>query len=411
MGDRVIGQVRRCRARARAVAHGPSAALFVLALIPGCTSSASDGDPGDAAAEGGSEGVLGSADAAHGDGSGGAGTGGAGTGGTGGSGTAGGGMAGAAGSSPATGGTAGAGPSAEGGPGSPWQAACSPGQSYGDPLPEDRAATLVTRGFGFVEGPVWVAEAGVLFFSDMDFGGGDATGPPSVIRRMHLSGEDATFDVLTSSGSNGLALANDGRILAATHDVQSLSYFDTATGEREDWPLLLGTAHFNSPNDLVVRSDGNVYFTDPDWQLGSRTSETGVEGVYRVSPSGSVSTIDDGFDKPNGITLSPDEQTLYVGGRTGGIYRFTLDAAGVPSGKTEFAAGATDGMTVDCAGNVYVTRGDVIVLDASGSERGRITLDREPSNVAFGGTDRKTLFITAGDSLFRIDLNVPGMPY
>jgi gluconolactonase len=278
-------------------------------------------------------------------------------------------------------------------------------------LPSNRNAAPVVGGLGFIEGPVWVAGTGRLFFSDMDFNGGDTTGPPSVIRYIDVASGSTSATELVSSGSNGLALANDGRILAATHDTQSLSYFDPATGARTNWPLLYQGKHFNSPNDLVVRADGNVYFTDPNWQLGSRTSEIQAENFYRVSPSGSVTLINGGVTKPNGVTLSPDERTLYMGGQSGGIQKFTLDAGGVPGPRSQFAPGSTDGMTVDCAGDVYVTSGDVIVFGADGTERGRIMLGATPSNVAFGGVDRKTLFITAGSSLYSIVMNVPGMPY
>jgi gluconolactonase len=266
-------------------------------------------------------------------------------------------------------------------------------------------------GFGFTEGPLWIAEAGRLLFSDMNFNGGDAQGPPSAIRYIDFPLNTPPVAQLANSGSNGLALANDGRILAATHDVQSLSYFDPQTGSRTNWPLLYQGDHFNSPNDLVVRADGNVYFTDPNWQLGSRTSEVQTESFYRVSPSGNVTRIDGGVGKPNGVTLSPDEGTLYMGGQSGGIQKFALDAAGVPGPRSQFAPGSTDGMTVDCAGNVYVTSRDVVVFGSDGNERGRITLGGSPSNVAFGGTQRRTLFITAGSSLYSIYLNVPGMPY
>jgi gluconolactonase len=290
-----------------------------------------------------------------------------------------------------------------------------PEQPFAPPLPADvsaRVAQPVSRGFGFVEGPVWLAGSSTLLFSDMDFAGGDALGPPSRIRALRISSGGDELDVFVeSSGSNGLALANDGRVLAATHDVQSLSYFDATTGERTDWPLRVDGNRFNSPNDLVVRSDGNVYFTDPSWQLGPRPSETGVEGFYRVSPEGVVTRIPVSPSRPNGVTLSPDERTLYVGGQSGGIYAIPLDARGVPGEPARFADGSTDGMTVDCAGNVYATSGGVVVFDQAGSELGRITLDRAASNVAFGGEDGRTLYVTGADTLFSIRLNVPGMPY
>lgn len=320
------------------------------------------------------------------------------------------------GASPSTGGSAGSGGTSAGSggasnPPSPRRAACEGGPNTGNPLPSNRTAGLVKNGFGFIEGPVWLASKSTLYFSDMNFNGGDALGPPARIRSMSLAGGSAVFDTFVpSANSNGLALANDGRILAGTHDVQSLSYFDPANGNRTQWPLTVGGKHFNSPNDLVVRSDGNVYFTDPSWQLGSRTSETGVEGLYRVSPSGTVTLIDSAQQRVNGVTLSPDENTLYAAGLGGGVYAFSLDAAGVASNKRKFADGYSDGMTVDCAGNVYTTRGSVVVLNPAGNEIGRITVS-ESSNVAFGGPERRTLYITAQSSLYSIELNVRGMPY
>jgi len=297
----------------------------------------------------------------------------------------------------------------------PRLAPCTGLGSFASPLPEDpadRVATPIRSDFGFIEGPVWLAATGTLLFSDMDFAGGTALGAPAQIRSLVVSGATDTFGVfVTQSGSNGLALANDGRILAATHDVQSLSYFDAATGARTDWPLLVDGLRFNSPNDLVVRSDGNVYFTDPTWLLGARTSETGVQALYRVSPGGTVTRIPVTAARPNGVTLSPDENTLYVGGVSGGIFAIPLDADGVAGTPVPFADGSTDGMTVDCAGNVYLTNGDVIVLDPSGTELGRVTLDGNPSNLAFGGDDARTLFITARNTLFKIRMNVPGTPY
>ncbi|HEY2736724.1 MAG TPA: SMP-30/gluconolactonase/LRE family protein, partial [Polyangiales bacterium] len=144
---------------------------------------------------------------------------------------------------------------------------CPNGTSYGGPLPSDRASTLVKTDFGFIEGPVWDAKLGVLLFSDMDMSTAqDAHGPNSQIRRFK---PPSTFDVLVpSSGSNGMAIDRDGRLLAATHDIQSLSYFDPIAGTRQSLSLTYQGKHFNSPNDVAARSDGNIYFTDPDWQLG-----------------------------------------------------------------------------------------------------------------------------------------------
>lgn len=294
---------------------------------------------------------------------------------------------------------------------------CGQTTSWPDPLPAQRkAAPVGTATFGFLEGPVWIAELGVLLFSDMDFAANPAPqGPPGRIRRLT---PPATFDVfVASSNSNGLALTTTGELLAATHDTQALSLLKLDTGARTPVPLLDDGKHFNSPNDLTVRSDGTVYFTDPDWQLKPRSSETGRTGVYRVSAplsttTNTVSLVDGTLDNPNGIALSPDEQTLYVGSSGKEIWKYALASDGSVGARSKFAEpGGSDGLTVDCAGNLYVTSGTVEVFAPNGDRLGEITLDGSPSNVAFGGADRKTLYITAGSRLYEIKLAVPGFPY
>jgi gluconolactonase len=288
---------------------------------------------------------------------------------------------------------------------------CPKNASYGDPLPAQRGATLVQGGFGFIEGPVWVPTLGVLLFSDLNFDtSDDPNGPDAKIRRFT---PPHAFDVLVQhSGSNGLALANDGTIVAATHDVQSLSRFDPQSGARQMLELRYQGKHFNSPNDLALRSDGNIYFSDPDWQLGPRTSETGMRGLYRVAPSGEVSLVDDSLTNVNGVALSPDEQVLYAGSQGDDLMRYPLDALGKPgSGEKLATPGSSDGMTVDCAGNVYISAGKVQVYSSTGTKLGEIDVPEEPSNAAFGGAARKTLYITAQSGLYSIELNIPGRAY
>jgi gluconolactonase len=296
---------------------------------------------------------------------------------------------------------------------------CGDGGNWPAPLPAmgQRVAQQVgTQSFGFLEGPVWIAEQGVLLFSDMDFGGDDAQGPPARIRRLR---PPASFDVFAeASNGNGLALSTGGALLAATHDNQGLSLFALVNAARTPLTVRADGKRFNSPNDLTVRSDGTVYFTDPDWQIGPRSNETMITGVYRVPPPLSTSgtnaaTLVDGtLYRPNGIALSPDERTLYVGSSGSEIWKYQVAADGSTSGRTKFAEpGSSDGLAVDCAGNLYVTSGTVEVFAPGGERLGEITLAGEPSNAAFGGADRKTLYITAGPRLYSIGLNVPGFPY
>jgi gluconolactonase len=297
---------------------------------------------------------------------------------------------------------------------------CGDRNDWPSPLPASldmRSAQPVgDESFGFLEGPVWIAEQGVLLVSDMDFAGGEAQGPPARIRRLT---PPASFDVFApSSNSNGLALSNDGALLAATHDNQALSLFQLNGAARTPLAVLSEGKHFNSPNDLTVRSDGTVYFTDPDWQLGPRSSETNITGVYRVAPPLSSSgpnnaTLVEGtLQKPNGIALSPDQRTLYLGSSGSEIWQYQVASDGTLSGRTKFAdTGGSDGMAIDCAGNLYVASGTVEVFAPSGTKLGEITLAGDPSNAAFGGADRKTLYVTAGARLYAIILSVPGFPY
>ena len=290
---------------------------------------------------------------------------------------------------------------------------CEVGVDYsGDVLPAgaSRQATLVQGGFGFIEGPVWVPDQGALYFSDMDFSSGDAQGPAATIWRYEPGNPIEAF--LENANSNGLALDLDGTILACTHDLQTLSNYDPVTTARTPRALQFEGKNFLSTNDLVIRSDGTIYFTDPDWQLGSRDPQLDMTGVYRATPDGQVFLINGTLRNPNGIALSPDEGTLYVGSAESDILAYPVAADGSTGTSAVFASpGASDGMAVDCAGNLYVTSGAVVVYSPAGAELERITTADNPSNAAFGGADRRTLFITAGQGLYSIELQVPGFPY
>jgi gluconolactonase len=309
---------------------------------------------------------------------------------------------------------------------------CGSATAWPAPLPEAADKRTATRlspegtsgskaSFKFIEGPVWIAERGVLLFSDMDFGGGDTLGPPAKIWRLtpRASAPPAVDTFVAAVGSNGLALMPDGSLIAATHDTRSLSLFDLASGKRSDLTVRYQGKRFSSPNDLAVRSDGTVYFTDPDWQLGpKRTKEIPQTSAYRIKPPVRAGQplealpFEQGLDKPNGIALSPDERTLYLGSSGQEVWKYDVNPDGSLTNKREFAkTGASDGMTVDCAGNLYVASGTVEVFAPSGQKLGELRTGEEPANVAFGGLDRKTLYITARTGLFAITLNVPGYPY
>jgi gluconolactonase len=292
-------------------------------------------------------------------------------------------------------------------------AVCPGGPYEANPLPGDKNAKKIQGGFHFTEGPVWIEQLGALLFSDFNFSTPNPpplNGPRGVIMKFTPPGSFEVF--IDGSSSNGLGIDLQGNLLACTHDTRGISVFDLKTKARK--PLVEGYMgkKFNSPNDLVMRSDGNLYFSDPDWQLSGGAPSELPMAVYRVSPKGEVSVIDK-MNKPNGVTLSPDESTLYVGAIDSKIRKYTLSADGVPGPASDFAnTGGADSMAMDCAGNLYVAGGGgVDVFAPSGTKLGTITGSNGTTNMAFGGPARKTLYITGGDSLYAIDLNVPGYPY
>jgi gluconolactonase len=278
---------------------------------------------------------------------------------------------------------------------------CEPGKSYGDPLEGMGAVMQVgpppSDYFAFIEGPIWIAKANALFFSD------NASSPTERIFKLPPPFTTAA-PLVSASSSNGLGVDNDDRIVACDQDAKAITRFDPATGAPVGTPISTGTA---KPNDVVVRSDDNIYFSDPD------------TGFYRISPSGALSAamrLTQG-SRPNGIALSLDEKILYVGDvGNKSISKYTLGADGSVDTSSPTAlvtatkSDTADGMCVDCAGNVYVgTSNGVEIYSPAGDYVGTVPTG-ESSNCTFGGPDRKTLFVTSRAVLKYVTLNVPGLP-
>jgi gluconolactonase len=288
---------------------------------------------------------------------------------------------------------------------------CKDSGAYQSPPITQTKAELLEDGFVFVEGPVWSDQLNALLFSEMDFNADGSSGPPSKIHLLTPDGK--LFTYLEQSGSNGLAIDERG-LFAATHDKQAVSLFDLTTKARSLVAEAVDGKKFNSPNDLTISSTGHIYFTDPDYQLGRRPKETGVTGVYWVKPDGTVTLVDGKLDKPNGISLSPDERTLYVASADSSVWAYGIDA-GKPANRRRFAeVNGPDGMAVDCAGNLYVTShgpGKLEVFEPGGKKLATVDVAPKTTNAAFGGPDRKTLYITAGTGVYSIQTAVPGYPY
>jgi len=295
--------------------------------------------------------------------------------------------------------------------------ACQAGASYPAPVLTGTPKlinkdTSSSASNGTYEGPVWLAASSELLFSNIT-----STTPVNPSQMLKLTPPSTVATLIADSGTNGMAVDGSGVVFGCSHKVQGIVKLDLAAATLSTVVDTYNGKHFNSPNDIVIRSDGTIYFTDPDYQLGSRTSETGKLGIYRVSPSGTVSVVDDTFSEPNGITLSLDETILYVADYKGNAVRtFAVAADGSTSGKKEFATvKSPDGFGMDCLGNLYVASGGspgtVEVYSPSASKLGSVTVAANTSNLAFGGSDGKTLYITAGKALYSLDMNLPGYYY
>ncbi|MCB9613220.1 MAG: SMP-30/gluconolactonase/LRE family protein [Sandaracinus sp.] len=262
-------------------------------------------------------------------------------------------------------------------------------------------------GWSIVEGPVFF-DGGLLV---SHFQGGNT--PASRVYRVTSSGVTVAF---SNAGTNGLALGPDGMLYGASHVMGAIVRFDPSRPDAAPTPVVTGYegARFNTPNDLVFRSDGQIYLSDPDYQAPASRPQA-AERAYHVDLEGVVRVIEGAPSKPNGVALSLDERTLFVAG-SNGLRRFDLAENGaVSSGPTNVDAvsGGLDGIGRDCAGNLYLTGGgQVVVLDRELRRVGALSAPGA-TNVAFGGDDRRTIYVTTlGDSrgLYAARLNVPGLP-
>jgi gluconolactonase len=288
--------------------------------------------------------------------------------------------------------------------------ACSGKAPSGELTATRIAAANSTRSEpGLYEGPVWIKDA--LYFSDFTFG----PGFPSRIRKLDADGKVST--VIEDSGSNGLATDGKGNIIAATHKYKSVSRY-TLDGKRSDVVKQYEGNVFNSPNDMALAADGTLYFSDPAFQRDAAPGGQDKTRVYRVATDGKVTVVEDTLKNPNGVSLSPKGDVLYVNGMVGehGVLRSYAIVNGVPQqGKTLVdKLGIPDGMAVDCHGNIYVTEHAdkrLSVFTPAGEKIATIKVDANVTNAAFGGADGKTLYITGAGAVWQLKLDVTGSPY
>jgi gluconolactonase len=302
-------------------------------------------------------------------------------------------------------------------------------------VPADAVVEKVGDNFGFLEGPVWVntKDQGYLLFSDI---------PANVIRKWDpkngfsvfldksgFTGTDASNvggqtnngkGLVNLIGSNGITIDRQGRIVYCAHGDRQIVRL-----EKNATRTVLATRYegkrLNSPNDLVFKSDGSLYFTDPTAGLRLQDKDPKRElpfnGVYRLA-KGKVTLLSKDFARPNGIAFSPDEKYLYVNDTSMKIImRFAVQRDGsVKDGQiisdmnSDTAPGAPDGMKVDQKGNIYCTGpGGFWIMSPEGKHLATVKTKELPANLGWGDADGKALYLTARTGLYRIHLNIPGV--
>jgi gluconolactonase len=300
---------------------------------------------------------------------------------------------------------------------------------------------------GLTEGPA-VAPDGSVYFTDMPFGLHDN----GMILRFDPKTQRTTVFTHNSGKSNGLAFDADGYLVScdgADGGGRRLVRWNTTTGTGKTVVDRFHENRFNAPNDLCIDSNGRIYFTDPRY-LGDEPRELKHRAVYRFNKDSTVIEITHDVEKPNGITLSPDERTLYVGDHNNGsegsnpdpgapppvrgamkVYAYPLDKDGLVSGPrrtlVDFSPQAgCDGMTVDSQGNIYLAcrslaKPGLMVIDSTGKELAFLSTGPKgqsgefedwkgiPSNVEFGiGKQKNVLYVTIDKSLYRVRLKTEG---
>jgi gluconolactonase len=271
----------------------------------------------------------------------------------------------------------------------------------------DAVIEHLADGFQFTEGPFWVPEAGgFLLFSDV---------PGNRMIKWTPAGEVTDFIAPVFDGdyeggfvgSNGITGDSDGNIVFAEHYNGRISRISPDGTGRSIVVDAYEGVRFNSPNDLVYKSDGSLYFTDPAYGLPPETQGQDVHGIYRLSQDGAVERLA-AQQAANGLAFSPDESRLYVsGGGQWMVYEVAGD--GTLGEGALFLEGGSDGMKVDERGNLWGTgRGGVWVISPEGVHLGTIAPDESPANVAFGDADGRTLYMTAVTGLYRVRTNVAG---
>jgi gluconolactonase len=293
-------------------------------------------------------------------------------------------------------------------------------------VPPNAKLYKLAQGFQFTEGPIWIRKQGYLLFSDPNANRIYSYDPRQAtlsVYREHSGYEGKDIADYGQPGSNGLTVDRQGRLTINQHGNRRIVRVE-ANGSLTVLAASYQGKRLNSPNDLVYKSDGSLFFTDPPFGLpkffADPRKELSFSGVFRAK-DGKVTLVSDELDGPNGLAFSPKEDYLYVDNwspKRKVILRFPVKRDG-SIGKSEVfvdmsaelpGGDAFDGMKIDTRGNLYVTAPDgVRIYSPAGKHLGTITAPRVVHNLAWGGGDGHTLYLCASDRLYRIDVLMAGM--
>ena len=286
----------------------------------------------------------------------------------------------------------------------------------------DASFEILATGFKWSEGPLWVDSLQAVLFSDVPTNKIYKWSPQdSLSIYLEYAGHTGEGNKDSNRGSNGLLLDSKNNLLLCQHGDRRIARLDADLSDPKPQFITLADAYenkpFNSPNDLDIDRDGNIYFTDPPYgQPGTKTAEIGINGVFKVAPSGAVTMLIDSLNRPNGIALSLNQKTLYVNQSDKEkpfLYRYEISADGsLVNGTVLFDfrpfakqfKGLPDGLKIHKSGNIFATGpGGVHIISPAGKHLATIETGKRSANCAFD-SDQKYLYTTTTDMLLRVAL-------